>query len=69
MKKLIKKAGKWLGYALFLRTLRTGVRPDGRRLDSTKMPWTRTRDFSDTELRAVRAYLLSLPQPPALAAH
>jgi hypothetical protein len=33
------------------------------------MPWTRTRDFSDTELRAVRAYLLSLPKTPALAVH
>jgi hypothetical protein len=45
-----------------MRTLRTGITPEGHRSDSTKMPWTRTRDFSDTELRAVRAYLLSLPQ-------
>jgi mono/diheme cytochrome c family protein len=62
------RVGRWTE-AEFVRTLRTGVTPDGHRIDSTKMPWTRTRDFSDTELRAVRAYLLSLPQTPALAAH
>jgi mono/diheme cytochrome c family protein len=62
------RVGRWTE-AQFMRTLRTGVTPDGHQLDSTKMPWTRTRDFSDTELRAVRAYLLSLPKAPALAAH
>jgi mono/diheme cytochrome c family protein len=62
------RVGRWTE-GEFVRTLRTGVTPDGHRIDSTKMPWTRTRDFSDTELRAVRAYLLSLPKTPALAAH
>jgi mono/diheme cytochrome c family protein len=61
------RVGRWTEEE-FVRTLRTGVTPDGHALDSTKMPWTRTRDFSDTELRAVRAYLLSLPKSPALAA-
>ena len=62
------RVGRWTE-AEFLRTLRTGVTPEGHRLDSTKMPWPRTRDFSLTELRAVRAYLLSLPKNPDLAAH
>ncbi len=61
------RVGKWTE-AEFMRTLRTGVTPEGHPLDSTQMPWTRTRDFSDTELRAVRAYLLSRPEDPALAA-
>jgi mono/diheme cytochrome c family protein len=61
------RVGKWTE-AEFMRTLRTGITPEGHRLDSTQMPWTRTRDFSDTELRAVRAFLLSLPAPPDLAA-
>jgi mono/diheme cytochrome c family protein len=61
------RVGRWTE-AEFVRTLRTGVTPDGHQIDSTKMPWTRTRDFSDTELRAVRAYLLSLPKTPDLAA-
>jgi mono/diheme cytochrome c family protein len=62
------RVGRWTEEE-FVRTLRTGVTPDGHPLDSTQMPWTRTRDFSDTELRAVRAYLLSLPAPPDLAAY
>ncbi len=62
------RVGRWTEEE-FVRTLRTGVTPDGHHIDSTKMPWTRTRDFSDTELKAVRAYLRSLPKHWALAAH
>jgi mono/diheme cytochrome c family protein len=55
------RVGKWTE-AEFMRTLRTGVTPDGHQLDSTKMPWPRTREFSETELKAVRTFLLSLPE-------
>ncbi len=55
------RVGRWTEEE-FMRTLRTGITPEGHRLDSTQMPWTRTRDFSDTELKAVRAHLLSLPK-------
>ncbi len=61
------RVGKWTE-TQFVRTLRTGITPDGHRLDSTKMPWTRTRDFSETELKAVRLFLLSLPKDSVLAA-
>jgi mono/diheme cytochrome c family protein len=61
------RVGKWTEEQ-FMRTLRTGVTPDGHQIDSTRMPWTRTRDFSDTELKAVRAFLLSLPKAEHLAA-
>jgi mono/diheme cytochrome c family protein len=54
------RVGKWTE-AEFLRTLRTGITPEGHRLDSTLMPWRRTSKFTDTELRAVRAFLVSLP--------
>jgi mono/diheme cytochrome c family protein len=60
------RPGKW-AEAEFMRTLRTGITPEGHRLDSTEMPWTRTRDFSDTELKAVRAYLLTFPKTPLLS--
>ena len=58
------RVGKWTE-AEFIRTLRTGITPEGQKLDSTKMPWPRTRDFSETELKAVRTFLLSLPKPLA----
>jgi mono/diheme cytochrome c family protein len=61
------RVGKWTEDQ-FKHTLRTGTTPDGHRLDSTKMPWTRTRDFSDTELQAVRLFLLSLPDTKTMVA-
>jgi mono/diheme cytochrome c family protein len=54
------RVGKWTEKE-FMQTLRTGVTPDGHEIDSTKMPWPRTREFSEVELKAVRAFLLSLP--------
>ncbi len=42
--------------------------PNGHQLDSMKMPWNQTLDFSETELKAVRAFLLNLPDAPSLAA-
>ena len=45
----------------FIETLRTGTTPHGHQLD-TFMPWKFFRNMSDTELRAVWAYLQSQPE-------
>jgi cytochrome c553 len=41
----------------FFLSMRTGLRPDGRRLDLEFMPWYRFALMSDRELRAIWAYL------------
>jgi mono/diheme cytochrome c family protein len=61
------RPGKWTEEE-FIRTLRTGVRPDGHKLDNAKMPWERFKDFSDVELKALRKFLLSLPGESATVA-
>ncbi len=45
----------------FLRTLRTGITPDGRGLDDAFMPWRRIGQMTDAELTAIWRYLRSLP--------
>lgn len=45
----------------FIQTLRTGITPDGRTLDPAQMPWPMTSVMSDEELKALWAYLQSLP--------
>ncbi|MBU8975248.1 cytochrome c [Lysobacter sp. MMG2] len=47
----------------FLRLMRTGQRPDGRHLHRM-MPWKSYSQMQDVELRAVWAYLDSLPPSP-----
>jgi len=47
--------------ATFFKVIRTGTHPSGRELDSY-MPWKFFRNMSDTELSAIRAYLLSQPK-------
>ena len=54
------RPGQWTEEE-FIKTLRTGVRPDGHKLDNSKMPWERFKDFSDVEIKAIRKFLLSLP--------
>jgi mono/diheme cytochrome c family protein len=44
----------------FLRTLREGVDPSGKRL-SEQMPWRQYGRGTDDDLRAIYAYLKSLP--------
>ena len=52
------------GAADFVRALRDGVRPGGTPIDS-QMPVRRiTRHLDDTELRALYAYLRTLPARP-----
>ena len=45
----------------FFSVIRTGTHPSGRELDSY-MPWQFFSNMTDSELRAIRAYLLSLPK-------
>jgi len=45
----------------FFSVIRTGTHPSGRELDSF-MPWKFFANMTDSELRAVRAYLLSQPK-------
>ena len=45
----------------FAKVLRTGLRPDGRKLDSKYMPWTAFKAMSDAEIRALWDYLRSVP--------
>jgi len=61
------RPGQWTE-AQFIRTLRTGVRPDGHRMRNEDMPWRMTREFSDLELKAIRLHLLSLPYKGVLTA-
>ncbi len=42
------------------RILRTGVLPDGRRMDPAMMPWTATRHMTDDEIAALHAHLGAL---------
>ncbi len=52
--------GGW-SEADFVRSLRTGIAPDGRVVDPEFMPWPRYGQMSDLELRALFAYLRTLP--------
>ena len=45
----------------FMNTLRTGVNPQGRKLDPKMMPWPSLGKLSDDELKAIWLYLQSLP--------
>lgn len=60
-------AGAW-SLEAFKRTLRTGVAPDGRRLDRA-MPISMTRHYTDDEVAALHAHFATLTGPaPARAA-
>ena len=52
--------GGW-SEAGFINTLRTGVTPEGRRLNPDDMPWESLGKMTDDELRAVWLYLQSVP--------
>jgi mono/diheme cytochrome c family protein len=45
----------------FIETMRTGVAPDGERLEEEEMPWRTLSRFSDQEFKAIWLYLQSLP--------
>jgi mono/diheme cytochrome c family protein len=45
----------------FIRTLRTGTTPEGKRLDPEAMPWRQLGQMSDDELTAIFLFLQTLP--------
>ncbi|HWT30064.1 MAG TPA: c-type cytochrome [Propylenella sp.] len=47
--------------AQFVTALRTGVTPDGRKLDPRYMPWTALQAMTDAEIHALWEYLRGLP--------
>jgi cytochrome c553 len=49
----------------FFRSLREGRRPDGTAIDPEKMPWLRSGLMTDDEIRAVWAYMRSVPAAAA----
>ena len=55
--------GKW-SEADFASVLRTGRLPDGTMLDTAEMPIPITRQFDDVEVRAIYAYLRTVPAKP-----
>jgi mono/diheme cytochrome c family protein len=52
--------GKWTE-AQFIQTLRTGITPEGRKMNPKDMPWPMTKEFTDTEIKSVYLFLKSLP--------
>ena len=55
--------GAW-DAAGFIKTLRTGITPEGKQLDKEFMAWPYYGQMTDEELTAVFAYLLSLEKLP-----
>jgi hypothetical protein len=56
--------GRWTE-ADFERVLTSGVRPDGRMIDTAHMPVRMTRAMTPVERRALWAYLRTVPALPA----
>ena len=54
------EVGDW-SEAQFIETIRTGVNPDGDKLDPDDMPWKNFAKFTDDELRAIWMFLTSVP--------
>jgi cytochrome c5 len=50
--------------AQFATVLRTGVTPDGRKLDPYYMPWSAFQGMTDPEIQALWDYLRALPARP-----
>ncbi|HUF36245.1 MAG TPA: hypothetical protein VMN37_09855 [Gemmatimonadales bacterium] len=59
----IAALGAW-DEADFFRSLREDRRPDGTAIDPEKMPWVRSGQMTDAEIRAVWTYVRSLPGRP-----
>lgn len=48
----------------FINTLRTGVTPEGKQLDPALMPWPIAAKMTETELKALWAYISQVPPAP-----
>ncbi len=57
------RLGSWTEQDFF-RSLREGRRPDGGVIDPTKMPWVRSGQMTDDEMRAVWMWMRSVPAAP-----
>ena len=44
----------------FINTLRTGVTPEGKKLDPKFMPWKSAKEYTDIEIKSIYVYLKSL---------
>ena len=44
----------------FIQTLRTGVTPEGKKLDPKFMPWEGAKEFTEVEIKSLYVYLKSL---------
>lgn len=55
--------GKW-SEADFIKTIRTGISPAGKALDVT-MPWPRYGNMTDDDLKALWAFIQTVPAKPA----
>jgi mono/diheme cytochrome c family protein len=51
--------GKWTE-AQFIQALRTGITPEGKKLDPKYMPWPMAREYTETEIRSLYLFLTSL---------
>ena len=62
----ITPGGELVGWseADFIESLRSGVTPGGRQLDNKYMPWKIIGQMTDVEVKAVWAYLQTLPAKP-----
>jgi cytochrome c553 len=56
----VGRLGSWTEEDFF-RSLRQGQRPDGSAIDPEKMPWVSSGRMTDDEIRAVWAYIRSVP--------
>jgi len=48
----------------FIRTMRSGVTPEGKSLNNKYMPWKAVANFDDYELKGLHSYLLSVEELP-----
>ena len=44
----------------FIKTLRTGITPEGKKLDPKFMPWEGAKEYTDVEIKSIYIYLKSL---------
>ena len=51
--------GKW-SEAQFIQTLKTGITPEGKKLDPKYMPWKMTKEYTDVEIKSLYLYLKGL---------
>jgi mono/diheme cytochrome c family protein len=51
--------GKW-SEEQFISTLKSGITPEGKKLNSDEMPWIAFKNYNDTELKALFLFLKSL---------